>query len=51
MGEKFVENFFQKTIDKIAVMWYNREFGAFTPANAPMKKKRGAVIPHLYLIP
>ena len=35
MGEKFVENFFQKTLDKIAIVWYNGEYGSFAVANEP----------------
>ena len=41
MGEKFVENFFQKTLDKIAIVWYNGEYGSFAVANEPGIRKEG----------
>ena len=41
MGEKIVENFFQKTLDKIAIMWYNGKFDSFAIANEPGTRKEG----------
>ena len=41
MGENFVQNFFQKTLDKIAIVWYTGEFGSFAVANEPCTRKEG----------
>lgn len=41
MGEKFVQLFFLKPIDKIAIVWYNGEYGSFAVANEPGIRKEG----------